>query len=152
MLKWSPCSVLGGFANEFNGAWRDQRRFQDVEQIFSVSETFFISKETLQILAWYHGYYPYSDFNMGTNQEFNPLFGWELRAGRDRFDHRWDEDNIGELPPKTDKDGYANGLPFSVKNGNVGFMSLDYMAPEKGWAKGERYEWIKNDQFSWERS
>lgn len=129
LLRYCPLTALGGWAGEFNGLWRLTRRFQDVEQIYSVSETVFLTRKSFADLAYFNGYYPKGRFNMGPSDPFEPLFGWSLRGGRDAFTNK----KAPGQPVGTDlmaldsghKD--TNGIAFKVANGNVGYMAFDYV-------------------------
>ena len=127
ILSFSPMTSTGGFANEFNGDWQKNRRFNDVEQVFSTTETFFLTRKTLQHLAYYNGYYPYSEFNMGSSDPWKPLFGWKFMGGRDTWLHKWDSGHPGGVDAAIATGVSHSGNPFKVANGNVGFMTFDYV-------------------------
>tara|TARA_R100001443_G_scaffold11661_2_gene21220 strand:- start:3290 stop:4348 length:1059 start_codon:yes stop_codon:yes gene_type:complete len=131
LLRFSPSTGLGGFACEFNGTAKANRRFNDVEHIYSVTETMYISRWSLENLAFYCGFSnpDMSVFNMGPDDPFDPYFAWALKGGRDSFDHRWAAGSPIDMDlmalPASDKND--NGQAFKVGNGNVGYMAFDYI-------------------------
>jgi len=129
ILTFSPATCLGGFANEFNPSSQDYRMFRDVEQIISFSETMHIDRATLRLLAFYNGYYPYEDFDMGDSDTFRPSFGWTTYGGRDAWTHQWDHGVDIDAPlygTYPTNRPVLNGQAFKVMNGNQGFMCFDY--------------------------
>ena len=141
VLYFSPMTALGCFALEYNTAAGIDSKFIDIEQVFTFHETFFISRATLQRLAFFNGYSPASAFEMGNDADFsNAKFGWQVHAGIDRWDSYYDK-AVGLDAPAFGSNSHANknGQIFSVKNGSGGFMCFDYF-PESteeatGWLR-----------------
>ena len=139
LLSFSPMTSTGGFALEFNGEWQKSRRFNDVEQVFSTTEPFFLTRKSMQQLAYFNGYYPYSTFNMGSSDPWKPLFGWKFMGGRDAWNFQWDTSKPGGVDAAIATGVRRSGDPFKVANGNVGFMTFDYV--EKDDSKANDWFW-----------